>query len=100
MLAKQAAEKDKREREFNQDPVDLRGFPNAVIRKARQVIVQLADGTDYRAFRGKVLQPGNGTISIPLGWSYRLLCRKTQDGIEPVRVLTHEDYNNPIRRQV
>jgi hypothetical protein len=98
---RRAEERERREREFGQDPVDLRGLPDAVIRKARQVIGELADGADYRTFRGKALRgEDDGAISIPLGWSHRLLCRKTRDGIEPVRVLTHEDYNSPVRRQV
>lgn len=99
-LAGKAEERERRERAFEQDLIDLRGLPDAVVRKARRVIKGLEEGADYRLFRGKALRQDDGAISIPLGWSYRLLCRKTAEGIEPVRVLTHEDYNSPVRRQV
>ena len=33
-------------------------------------------------------------ISIPVGYAWRLVCEDGEDGIAPVEVLSHEDYNH------
>lgn len=78
---------------FENDSVDLRGLPRPIVKKARRVLEVLESGQDYHQFKGKRLNHDRRWISIPLGHDYRLLCWDGDEGIQPHKVLSHEDYN-------
>lgn len=82
---------------FHQDPINLKGFPKHVVKKARQVMGRLAQGTHYSRLGGVRWHHNPSIVRIPLGRDYRLLCRYQGKTITPDRVLSHEDYNNRAR---
>ena len=79
--------------------VDMSGLPKHVAMKAADMIRKLKDGASYTDFHGKrLLEWGRNMISIPMGWSYRILCRDSGDGVAPIAVLSHEQYNIEISK--
>lgn len=78
---------------FQDDPIDLREFPQRIVVKTREILSALADNQDYRLFRGKRLRHDREVISIPVTSHYRLLCRDRPEGIVPEALVSHEDYN-------
>lgn len=104
--AKQAAKRMRRweakqTRQANklQDPVDLSRLPAFAVRKARQIMAALNQGVGYWMFGGKRLQANREVIRIPVSHRYRLLCRSSEAGLEPLKVLSHEAYNPLVRRK-
>ncbi len=83
---------------FLEDPIDLKPLPKPVVKKARDVLQALQQGTYYWQLSGKRLNRAREVISIPVTRRYRLLCRETQDGIQPVKVVSHEAYNPLVTR--
>jgi hypothetical protein len=77
--------------------VDLSGVPLKVSEKAAEVIRGIQSGTDYTRYHGKRLYDNRTVISIPLGWSYRMLCRDTGDSLVALSVMSHEDYNRKYK---
>jgi hypothetical protein len=82
---------------FEADRIDLRGLPRPIVVKARRIIQALADGVDYRQFRGKRLQFARSVLRIPVTDRYRLICDWVDDRWVPRVVLSHEAYNPLVR---
>jgi hypothetical protein len=76
---------------------DLLKFSEAVRDKVRDLVTQLRDGVHPGALGGKRLMFNRGVVRIPVGYRYRLLCRWDKNGIEPMELLSHEDYNPRVR---
>lgn len=83
---------------FLADPIDLKSLPKPVVKKARNVLQALQRGTYYWQLSGKRLNMAREVISIPVTRRYRLLCQDTHDGIQPVKVISHEAYNPLVTR--
>lgn len=81
------------EASFEQDLIDLRGLPDYVVVKARNIIDGLNQHRSYRDFGGKRLRHNRFIISIPVTRNYRLLCQDSGNLLVPQKVLSHEDYN-------
>ncbi|HAC65078.1 MAG TPA: hypothetical protein DCF68_16505 [Cyanothece sp. UBA12306] len=86
-------EKNAWEAKFAKDPIDLRTLPKNVVLKARKILKELANQTDYRQFHGKRLRHDRFVISIPVTRHYRLICRDNGHFLTPEAVISHEDYN-------
>jgi hypothetical protein len=82
---------------FEADRIDLRELPRPTVVKARRIIQALADGADYRQFRGKRLQFARSVLRIPVTDRYRLICDWVDDRWVPRVVLSHEAYNPLVR---
>jgi mRNA-degrading endonuclease RelE of RelBE toxin-antitoxin system len=76
---------------------NLLKFSEAVRDKVRDLVTQLRDGVHPGALGGKRLMFNRGVVRIPVGYRYRLLCRWDKNGIEPMELLSHEDYNPRVR---
>lgn len=77
-------------------PVELGHLPRKAAEKALGIIAGLRQGKPYLDYKGKrlVKMGQREMISIPVGWSYRLVCRAKNGEWEDLDVVTHEDYNN------
>lgn len=84
---------------FAADPIDLTELPKKVVLKARQILQALEDGADYRQFDGKRFHFDRSLISIPVNYSYRLICRDEGGKPIPLKVVSHETYNAIARNQ-
>jgi hypothetical protein len=84
---------------FGRDPIDLRGRPEIVVKGARRLLNELRQGGNWISMGGKKLQGDRSLVRFPLPMQYRLLCELTEDGLVPVSVLSHEEYNQRWRRQ-
>lgn len=82
---------------FADDPINLRGLPKPIVRKARAIIAQLSQGKPYYQLGGKKLRSQHNMIRIPVTRNYRMLCQQIQGKVVPLKVMSHEDYN-PIAR--
>lgn len=82
---------------FAEDAIDLRKLPKAIVKKARNVLSALKQGTNYWQLSGKRLEMMRNVIRIPITRRYRLLCHDEDDQITPIKVISHEDYN-PLSR--
>jgi len=73
-------------------------IPRRVAEKVLQIIAELAKGKPYQDFRGKrlVTLGQREVISVPIGWSYRLICRETCGRLEYLEVISHETYNRRL----
>jgi hypothetical protein len=80
---------------YEQDSVDLRKLPKHIVIKARQILEQLAQGTEYYKLKGKrLLGIDRDLIRIPVTRRYRLLIKDIGDNMfEALKVLSHEAYN-------
>lgn len=87
------------EQSFADDPVDLRGLPEHVIVKARQIIANLHNGGTHRQFKGKRFHFDRTLITIPVTYDYRMLCREHKGKLVPLKVLSHEAYNGIARNK-
>jgi hypothetical protein len=79
------------------DAIDLRHLPRAIMEKARRVLGMLEEGSSWVGLGGKLFHFDRSLMRIPVGYRYRLLCRRDQSGITPLAVMTHEAYN-PVAR--
>lgn len=79
---------------FNDDPIDLRVLPNrSLVERARYILAAIRNGEGYQRFRGKCMTSNKEIVSVPLGYSYRLLFRRTPQGFQPLQCDSHETYN-------
>lgn len=79
---------------FQDDPVDLSKLPNRkLVLKARQILEQIAAGEPYQQLKGKRMNYDRHVISIPVNIDYRILCEDTAEGLTPIALLSHEEYN-------
>lgn len=81
------------EESFRNDPIDLTTLPKNVVVKARRIISQLRQDSNYRRFKGKRLRHNRFIISIPVNRDYRLICRDQGSQVIPEAVVSHQDYN-------
>jgi hypothetical protein len=79
------------------DAIDLRHLPRAAMEKARRVLGMLEEGANWMGLGEKLFHFDRSLMRIPVGYRYRLLCRRDQSGITPLAVMTHEAYN-PVAR--
>ncbi len=80
-------------------PVELGHLPQKTAEKVLQIIGRLQRGeTTYMELNGKRLTTmgRRNIISIPIGWSWRLICEDSSKGLVFLEVLSHEAYNNKI----
>ena len=83
------------EREWGLATDDL---PRHVIRKTTDVLRSLRDEADLARFDAERMRFDRDCISIRLSRDYRLLLRLDgEQGIRPVKVVPHEEYNALIR---
>lgn len=89
----------KRQRHLAQqhNGLSLRGVPKAIAAKTREVLNAIDQGAQYWQLAGKRLTDWRQMIKIPVTRRYRLLCRDEGDGVKPIKLLTHEDYNKLVR---
>lgn len=65
--------------------------PEHVQEKAVGIVQGIRNGISHTMYKGKLLvYQSRDIISIPVGWSYRLICNR---GGEVIDLLSHEDYN-------
>jgi len=77
--------------------LDLSNIPPAVAVKAAGIVRRLRSGSTYHEFNGKrLVRWDRSIISIPVGWSYRLMCRDVGNTIIPTQLISHETYNGII----
>lgn len=79
-------------------PVALEHLPQHVAERVLAIIERLECGAGYWEFKGKRLRAmgARQIVSIPVGWSYRLICREQAGRLEYLEVLTHETYNQRL----
>ncbi len=79
-------------------PIDLSHLPKKVAEKTLSIIEMISTGVNYHSLKGKrlVSMRQREVISIPVGWSYRLICFEKDGALNVVEVLSHEDYNNKL----
>ncbi|MBE9141424.1 hypothetical protein IQ254_30245 [Nodosilinea sp. LEGE 07088] len=82
---------------FAGDAIELSHLPKSIVKKARNVLSALQQGTHYWQMSGKRLEMMRDVIRIPVTRRYRLLCQDDGDQIVPIKVISHEDYN-PLTR--
>jgi hypothetical protein len=89
-------EKQRRKQEKMLGDWDLSKFPKAVFGKVQAVLGKLIQGVHPAVLGGKQLGFDRNIMRIPIGYRHRLLCRREEDGIKPIELLSHEDYNTRI----
>ena len=75
------------------DEVDLSHLPRKSVLKARQVLADLKAGESLHRLRGKRLSFDRTLMRFPVGYRYRLVCRQGANGVLPLGVMSHEDFN-------
>jgi len=88
------ASREERSQQKRFNGFDLSMLPKAMIKKAKSILGKLTQGVHPGALGGKQFQFDRNLMRIPIGYRHRLLCRRKDDGIEPVELMTHEDYNS------
>lgn len=79
---------------FADDQIDLHILPQRqLVMQARTILAEIRASANYHQFKEKPLRYNRQIISIPLSYDYRLLFRKTKDGLIPLRCDSHETYN-------
>jgi hypothetical protein len=80
--------------------IDTKGIPIDIVEMAATIIQKMNEGECYGKLGGKALRHNHDIISIPLGRKWRLLCKRIEGrSVEPRKILSHEDYNQPHKRQ-
>jgi hypothetical protein len=80
---------------FEQDAIDLRVIQHRrdLVRKARDVLAAVTDGTHPFALGGKPLHSDRTIISVAISYDYRLIFQVNGKGFLPVALESHEVYN-------
>lgn len=79
---------------FDTDPVDLRILQNRkLVEKARDIIRDLAKGGAYTDYKGKRMNHDRTVISVPVNRDFRLIYHQTEQGLELISLMGHEEYN-------
>ena len=74
--------------------VDMSSIPSKVARKAADMIRKIDAGTPYTMFHGKRLTDWDrSVISVPVGWSHRMMLKEEGGKYKVTAVLSHEEYN-------
>lgn len=81
-----------------EDLVDLRGLPENVVKKARKLLSRVNNKAQLQELGGKKMRFSQKqevqVFSVPIDRDYRLLCHFKSGTLEPIEVLSHEEYNN------
>jgi len=80
--------------------VEMDALPLHVSEKAAEIMRDIRSGTPYTNYHGKRMDQDRTVISIPIGWSYRILCRNMNGQLKVAKVLSHEEYNREHQRMV
>jgi hypothetical protein len=85
---------------YDHDPIDLKHLPKPIVLRARELLAQLAQGTEYYKLQGKrLLGIDRDLIRIPVTRRYRLLIQDVGNNtFQSLKVLSHEAYNAIARR--
>jgi hypothetical protein len=73
-------------------------LPAHAIRKAQDVIQKIESGTSFQALGGKRMLFRRETISIPVGWSYRLIAEEVGTSLRMKSLMSHEAYNKYLKK--
>jgi hypothetical protein len=95
------AEREARRHKFERETdvgLDMDRLPVSVALKASGIIKKLKSGIPYMQMHGHRLVQCRDIVSIPVGWSHRIVCREVAGDIVPFDVLSHEQYNGLIKR--
>lgn len=100
--AEQAREHKHKEKQYLVDKAQAVGLPvdhlpKEIQIKAIKIADQLLSGTPYTSYKGSKRLVKRTVVSIPVGRTYRMLCRDEDGKIVPVEVLSHEAYNIRVR---
>jgi hypothetical protein len=75
----------------------LAAVPPQVAEKTAEIVRGIRNGTPYMQYHGKRLSYNDRhVVSVPVGWSYRLILKEATT-LEPVKIVSHEDYINEFR---
>ena len=87
-------ENEARQKVLAKAPIPLNHLPHNVANKASKILAKLSRGTPYYQLKGKRLHGRNRQIiSVPVGWSYRLIGEDMGSEIRWLEVLSHEEYD-------
>ena len=79
---------------FAKDAVKLSKLPSKkLVLKARDILEKMEQGLPYQQLNGKQLNHDRAILSIPVNQDYRLLFRRIQQHWQPIKLLSHEEYN-------
>lgn len=77
--------------------MDLSNLPTEIVKKVIDMVTKLREGVPYTSFKGSKRLVKRKVLSIPVGRTYRMLCRDEGGKVIPVEVLTHEAYNSRVK---
>jgi|DewCreStandDraft_4_1066084.scaffolds.fasta_scaffold255670_2 hypothetical protein len=75
------------------------GLPEHIKCKAVSIIQALENGMHFQKLGGKRMEFDRNLISIPVGFSYRMVARDDDGNIVIHHLVSHEQYNKLIRRR-
>jgi len=76
--------------------VNTGGVPQKVAEKAKFIADQILTDLNYIRFKGKRMEGDRNLISVPVGYSYRLVFRDHDRNLTAKALLSHEEYNTEI----
>lgn len=69
------------------------------MKKAQEIIEQLENGVHFSSMQGRRMTSDKSIISIPVNYSYRIVARETDCGLQIKYVVSHETYNKLIKKR-
>jgi len=73
-------------------------LPKHAIQKAQDVIQKIESGTPFQALGGKRMVFRREAISIPVGFSYRLIAEEHNGTLRIKSLMSHEAYNKHLKK--
>jgi hypothetical protein len=74
-------------------------LPRHIRARAEALVLKLRAGATWLDLGGHKLNHDRTLVSIPLGVRYRLVARIESGAIVPLSVMSHETYNNWLRKR-
>jgi hypothetical protein len=74
-------------------------LPEHIKTKAGSIMDQIQGGQHWSRFGGKRLVWKRSMISIPVGYSYRIIAREAEGSLTFEKVVSHEAYNKLIGKR-
>lgn len=71
----------------------LRKKPAEVVRRARAIAKRIANGETVSDLGGKRMRHDRSVVSVPIGLRWRVLIDASGDSLDPVALVSHEDYS-------
>jgi len=90
----------RQEREYleNEWELSTEGLPDSIVHRAIELLRDLREGKSFAQLGVKRMEFDRNCLSANLGKDYRLLLKQNEEGnLYPVRIVSHEAYNAPIR---